>query len=513
MKHNAQSEWTRLDGLRRGFITRCEKYANFTLPRLCTVNGYDQNTSELSHDWQSVGAQATNHVVNKLVLALFAPSRPFFRLEADAQWKAQAIGQGIKESIIDEALAKAEQDAIREMDRKGTVRPKLYQALANLVVLGNVVVYLPRKADEDMRVFGIKSYVVRRTGEGKVKTLIIREVLTFDELEPSVQEFCQAAGMRKSPDAKIEFFRWVERTRDGKYRMSQWVDATRLPKEFDGFWPEDKLPYRVLTWQLADENDYGTGLVEDYAGDFASVSALSEAQIKGAILASEFRWLVNPGGMTKPEDLESSENGSVLPGLKDDVTLVANSKPGDLQVVQSINTDYLRRIGQGFLMGSAVTRDAERVTAQEIRLQAQELETSFGGTYSRIAVDMQAPMADWLLLTVQLDLSRTKIKRSIVTGLDALSRSGDLDALRAALGDIAQIGNLPPEQLRVLNLDAITSTIFIGHGLSGVKFVKSQEQQKAEADAAAKQQQDMMTQQAATEATSQQIAKEGQPAQ
>lgn len=512
MKHNAQSEWTRLDGLRRGFINRCEKYANYTLPRLCTVNGYNQNNSELSHDWQSIGAQATNHVVNKLVLALFAPSRPFFRLEADPDWKRTAVAQGIKESVIDEALAKAERDAIREMDSKGTVRPKLYQALANLVVLGNVMVYLPKDKKADMRVFGIKSYVARRTGEGKLKTALIRECLKFDELEPDVQDYCNANGMRKGADAEVQFFRWIERTRDGKYRMTQWVDTTKLPQEYDGFWPEEKLPYRVLTWQLADENDYGTGLVEDYAGDFASISALSEAQVKGAILASEFRWLVNPGGMTKPEDLESSENGAVLPGLKDDVVLVANSKPGDLQVVQAIGADYLRRIGQGFLMGSAVTRDAERVTAQEIRLQAQELETSFGGTYSRIAVDMQAPIADWLLLSVELDLSRTKLKRSIVTGLDALSRSGDLDALRAALADIAQIGNLPPEQLAILNLDAINSTIFIGHGLSGDKFVKSTEVQAQEAKARQDQQQAMVAQQAGADAAAQQIT-QGQPAQ
>lgn len=503
-KNSAQGEWTRLDGLRRGFIERCEKYAGFTLPRLCTINGYDQNSSELAHDWQSIGAQATNHVVNKLVLALFAPSRPFFRLEADAMWKRNAISQGIKENIIDEALAKAEQDAIREMDRKGTVRPKLYQALANLVVLGNVLIYLPRKNDEEMRVFGIKSYVARRTGEGKLKTAIIRECLAFDELEPDVQDLCRAHGSRKSPETKVEYFKWIERTRDGKYRMTQWVDGYRLPKEYDGFWPEDKLPYRVLTWQLADENDYGTGLVEDYAGDFVALSALSEAQVKGAILSSEFRWLVNPGGMTKPEDLENSENGAALPGLKDDVVLVSNSKPGDLAVVQNIAGDYLQRIGRGFLMSSAVTRNAERVTAQEIRLQAQELETSFGGTYSRIAVDMQAPIADWLLLTVELDLSRTKIKRSIVTGLDALSRSGDLDALRAALADIASIGQLPEQQLAVLNLDAINSTIFIGHGLSN-KFVKTPEQQKADADAQAQRQADMMAQQSAAQASAQQI--------
>lgn len=498
MKNTALGEWQKLTGLRRGFINRCEKYAGFTLPRLCTEDNYKQDNDELAHDWQSVGAQAVNHIVNKLVLALFAPSRPFFRLEAKPDWKKKAVAQGIPEADIDEALAKGEQEAIKELDRRGTVRPKLYQTLSNLVVLGNALVYLPRKKEDELRVFGVKSYCVRRTAAGKVKTILIREKVMYDELEQKVQDYLVAQKTKCNPETEVEFFQWIERQRDGKYRMSQWVDTKRLPSEFDGYWPEDKLPYRALTWQISDEADYGTGLVEDYSGDFAALSALSESQIKGAILSSEFRWLVNPGGVTKPEDLEESENGAALPGLEGDVSLIANSKPGDLQVVQAIAGDYIQRIGRGFLMNSAVTRDAERVTAEEIRQQANELETSLGGTYSRIAVDFQGPVADWLLQAVSLDLSKTQIERTIVTGLDALSRSGDLDAMRSALGDVAQIGSLPPQITGPLKLDVIYSTIFHGHGLPATKFVKStQEQQAEQAQAQEQAQQQMMTETAA----------------
>jgi len=507
-KNTASGEWSRLDGLRRGFITRCEKYAGFTLPRLCTEEGFDLMTDELSHDWQAVGAQAVNHVTNKMVLTMFAPSRPFFRLEADPKWKRTALAQGIKEGLIDEALSQGEQEAVKELDRRGTVRPKLYQALANLIVLGNVLMHLPREKGEDARVFGIKNYVVRRTGAGKVKTIIVKENLQFDELEPDVQDACHKAGFHSRKDNDIQYYRWIERDRAGKYRMTQWVNDTKLPPEYEGYWPEDKLPWRALTWQLADEADYGTGLVEDFAGDFAALSSLSESQIKGAILSSEFRWLVNPGGMTKPEDLEESENGAALPGLEGDISLVANSKPGDLQVVQAIGADYIRRIGQGFLLGSAVTRDAERVTAEEIRRQAQELETSFGGVYSRIAVDFQGPVADWLLMSVDFDLKGTQIKRSIVTGLDALSRSGDLDALRQALADIAALAQLPPEQAQKLDLTNIYSTIFTGHGLQAAKYVKSPEVQQAEAEARQQQEQAAMAQEAASGAVSQQIARQ-----
>lgn len=210
---------------------------------------------------------------------------------------------------------------------------------------------------------------------------------------------------------------------------------------------------------------------------------MSEAQIKGAILSSEFRWMVNPAGMTKVEDLENSENGAALPGMPEDVALIANSKSQDLAVVQNIGQEYIQRIGRGFLMGSAVTRNAERVTAEEIRMQATELETSFGGTYSRLAVEMQLPMARWLLRAVSMDLKNTKLKLSIVTGLDALSRSGDLDNLRAALQDVGLLANLQ-QLVPSLKVSEIISTIFVGHGLPAAKYVKDEQTMQAEAQAA-----------------------------
>ena len=485
MKHNARAEWSKLENKRRGLMRRGEKYANFTLPRLLTPENWDESSDELSHDWQAVGAQAVNHVVNKLVLSLFAPSRPFMRLEADAEWKQEAIGQGLEEGAIDDALASAERAAVKELDARGTTRPQLYQAVANLVVLGNVVAHLPTTKGDDIGIYNLRQYVVRRTGTGKVKALLIRESLAFDELEEDVQASVLAGPSRSRyrADTQCEFFRWLKLDDKGAYHMTQWVDDTQLESKYDGTWKEEDCPWRVLTWNLKTGNHYGTGLVEDYAGDFGGLSALSESQIKGAILSSEFRWLVNPAGMTKVEDLEQSENGAALPGVEGDVVLIGNSKSGDLQVVSAIGQEYIQRIGRGFLMGSAVTRNAERVTAEEIRMQATELETSFGGTYSRLAVDMQLPMARWLLRSVNLSLKNTKLKLSIVTGLDALSRSGDLDNLRAALQDVGLLANLQ-QLVPSLKVSEIISTIFVGHGLPASKYVKDAQQMQREAEAA-----------------------------
>ena len=112
---NASSEWLRLKSRRTGLEKRWEKYAAFTLPRLFTEERWDEDTDELAHDWQSVGAQAVHHVVNKLMLALFAPSRPFMRLEADPKWLA-TLPPGLDKSAVDEALSQAELDAVKAMD-------------------------------------------------------------------------------------------------------------------------------------------------------------------------------------------------------------------------------------------------------------------------------------------------------------------------------------------------------------------------------------------------------------
>lgn len=500
MKYDASSRWGQLDGNRRGLINRCEKYAEFTLPKICPPPGYNQNSEELSHDWQSFGAQGVNHLSNKMMLALFAPSRPFFRYQPDKALAAEMKELGVDAGALAEALAQGERDAVQALDSM-SARPKLYEALKHLIITGNVLMILGKQT---LRIVGLKNYVVKRNVEGKVIEGMLREELMFDELAPKVQQYLIQIGMHKperDKASKVCLYKWIRwDSKSGDYMMTQHVDATALPAEFGGKWPENKLPYRFLTWDLSDEADYGTGLVEDYAGDFASLSALSRAQIESAILSSEFRWLVNPGGMTKPEDLQNSENGAALPGMKDDIQLVQAGKSGELAVIQNIAADYIQRIGRGFLLGSAVTRQAERVTAEEIRLQAQELETSLGGGYSRLAVDFQKPMAFWLTDEIGLSLKGSKIKPIVITGLDALSRNGDIEALKLYLSDLAAVTQLPPMLQNMLRLRSIATKLAAGRGIASSEVLLTDEEIAANNQQQLEQQQAVMNSQAAADA-------------
>lgn len=481
--NTASGRWSELDSDRQAFLTRCEKYSAFTIPKVCLPQGYNQNNDELQHDYQSVGAQAVNHLSNKLMLSLFAPSRPFFRLDPSDKLLGQMDSLGMTRDDLNNALATAEQHAIRELDRR-SIRPKMYDAMKHIIITGNACLVLGK---DTLRVLGIKNYVVKRDTDGKVLELLTKEAVNKQGLDPAV---VAELGPRLvcGPDNTVDLYKWVVRRDDGDYTMTTWVGSERLSEKFDGKWPEDKMPFRAITWDLASGDDYGTGLVEDYAGDFAALSIMSKATVQAAILASEFRWLVNPAGMTQPEDFEKSENGAALAGVGGDITLVQSGKSADLQINVTIAQDYIQRIGMGFLLASVTTRNAERVTAEEIRRNAEELENSLGGAYSRIAVDVQMPMAFWLMAMSGKKIAGTDIEPTIVTGLAALSRSGDRDNLVLFLQDVTMLGSLPADLRSRMRVGAIQSAFASARGLSTSQYLLTEEEYQQQQAAAVREQ-------------------------
>lgn len=476
-KGSAAAVYMKLDGLRAEKLTTAEECAALTIPKLFPLSGETPDTGTNNQDYQSFGAQCVNHLATKLMLTLFSPSRPFIRLDPSDELRAQAQSAGIDETQLTDVLRQGELKAVKTLDGLA-LRPKLFEIIKHLIVVGDVLEVL----DDDentIRVMTMRSYVVKRDIAGRVHTLCIKECVSFDELELEVQqEIGETNKGRYADDSMVDFYILVQRQPDGKYATSQWVNEHRLGPKFDGKFTEDKLPYRVLTWDLADKDNYGTGLCEDYLGDLSALSLMSESLVNAAILAGEYRWLANPGGMTRPEDFNASKNGECLPGSEGDLTMVnaAAQVAGAMQVQQSVAQDYIGRIGRGFLMSSAVTRNAERVTAEEIRMQAQELETGLGGAYSRLAVDLQKPLALFLLALAGLAIKGKSIVPVIVTGLDALSRNGDLENLKNFLNDLGKLGLLPDPLLRRLKLDAIITDLGTGWGVQAGKYVKSSDE-------------------------------------
>lgn len=488
-------DWEALNGARSAFLMRCERYAGLTQPILFPPIGYNENLEEMENDYQSVGSQAVNNLANKIMLALFAPSRPFFRFDIPDKELTQLAGDKNKKVELESALAVAERNCVKHLEQFSS-RPKLYSAIKHLIVTGNVLLILPHGKgvkDDMMRTIGLRNYAVKRNQCGKVIRLIVREKLLFDELTVQTQEILRDSSTRYtiSDDLSASIEKWVEHfislrwdEDKGKYIMTQAVDDIDLTPpgvktSYYGEFTEDALPYRALTWELADENNYGTGLVEQCAGDLEAISMLSEAALQAAVLASEFRWLVNPAGQTSVQDFAQSKNGDALPGMPNDIAPVVNGGNINLQPMQALNQDYINRIGKTFLLIGSVIRDSERTTAAEVSAVAQELETSLGGVYSRLAVDMQKPIAYWLIQVQGVKAGKDGLEPVIITGMDALSRNGDLELLQMCLADLANLAAINPLILQRLKLQPIIAKIFQARGLDSNEFVLTEEDAQA----------------------------------
>jgi hypothetical protein len=76
-------------------------------------------------------------------------------------------------------------------------------------------------------------------------------------------------------------------------------------------------------------------------------------------------------------------------------------------------------------------------------MQTMELESSFGGTYSMLAPSIQKPVANWMLASADTPLAGTDLDVVIITGLDALSRNGDLENLKQGIATLAGFMNVP----------------------------------------------------------------------
>lgn len=473
MKENTGlHRWQTLNGKRAQFISDCEQFASFTIPTVCPEHSQLSRGAKSSrHDFQSVGAQAVNHLTNKLILALFAPSRPFMRIDIPDEVRAELLGIGLTEPQLDEQFASIERKLVKRLDQLRS-RPKLYEAIRNLIVTGNVLLVM--RKGRPIRVLGIKKYCVSRDIEGDCNEIVICEEVTPDELDDKTKADLNG---KYNDETTVKYIKWLRKA-GGKWSLTHWVNDQPVPR-LDSQYKDEDMPYVPLVWNLSDEDNYGTGLVEDYSGDFFALSMLAEAEVKAAILASEFRWLVNPAGMTTPEDFEQSENGSALPGSEGDITPLVANNAQSLQIIANTNSTYINRIGRAFLLGSAVTRDAERVTAEEIKMQAMELETSLGGVYSRLAVEFQLPLAQFLIRDMDIQIADTDVEVVIITGLDALSRQADRDNLMAFLQDLTVLGALPPQVAARLRQDAITADLAGSRGLLSSRYVVSEQEYQA----------------------------------
>jgi len=469
-----RQEFLSADYKREEVLSRCERYAGWTIPTVFPddpLMGHD----ELQLDYQSVGAQAVTNLSNKIMMALFQPSRPFFRMNLSKEQRDDVMSTGIKGAQVDAALAEAERTAMHNLNATNA-RIIMHDILQQLIITGNSLLHIPKNDSQPMCAYTIRDYTIQRDLRGRVVKAIIKETKSVAGLSDELAELAIAANYTMEDDVSI--YTGIQKV--GKDRFFVWQELEDLCycHESVGVYDKENLPWIPLTWNLARGKDYGTGLVELYSGDFHKLSNLSEAIVDYTTVMTDLKNLVNPAGMTDVRELTEAPSGAYVHGREQDI-FVHQPQVGNSADFLSHQFDITaRRIGAAFLLNSAVTRDAERVTAQEIRMQAQELESSLGGVYTRLATELQLPLAKRLIK--ELDPIFKDIEPVIVTGLESLSRNSELDNFRAFMQDLIILTDVPEDVTIRMEMGDVIATLGAGHGVDYKKFLKDEKKVQAE---------------------------------
>lgn len=486
---NSQTLYEQLATHRDQFLRQARRCSELTIPFLFPPEGSTSSTV-FRTPYQGVGARGVNNLASKLLIALLPSNSPFFRLVIDRFELKKLASNPKMQTALESALAEVERAVSSEIETS-TVRVSAFETLKHLIVGGNALLHVP--ASGGVRVFHLDRYVVKRDPMGNVLTIITKESVHPDTLPRAIQRLAGKAedGSKESTDKTLHIYTTIKRSKLGqKWEVWQEVKGIRIP-ETEGSYPADRCPWLPLRYSKIDGEDYGRGLVEEVLGDLSSLEALSQALIEATAAAAKVVFLVNPNGTTRIKALAEASNGGFVSGTKEDVTSLQLEKFYDLRTVQEQSATIEKRLEQSFLLTSGATRQAERVTAEEVRAMVQELEATLGGVYSILAQELQLPLVNALMDRMSKEgrlptLPKGVVKPAIVTGLDALGRGNDLQKLDLFVRGMAEV--LGPQVLaQYLDVSDFLERRATALGIDIEGLIKSQEQMAQEQQAAQQQ--------------------------
>jgi hypothetical protein len=483
-----RERFTELDGNRSGVLARARSAAALTIPALMPDVGQDEN-SELPQPYQSLGARGINNLASKLLLSLFPTTTSFFRLTVDEDVMKKFENKAGAKDAIEDALRRRENKTMRHIER-GNLRTTLFAALKSLIAIGNTLLFLPK--DAPSRTFRLDQYVVLRDPNGRVLETYIKESADPNSIDPEVRTACNIKVEKKKGTHKhLDIYTAIVRRTDGSKMVDYWQEINDIEVPGSrGQCDETENPYLVLRWSGIDGENYGRGHVEEYIGDLRSLEGLAMAIVSFSAIAAKVIFLVHPNATTSIDDLMTAMTGDFVTGALKDIEALQLDKYADFKVSQQVLQDLILRLSHAFLLQSGTVRDAERVTAEEIRQQAQELEDVLGGVYTVMSQELQLPIVRRVIALMERSGDLDKLPKNIgveptiVTGFDALDRGHELNRIKQFLADCSQ--TLGPGFVAYLKLSDLIKKFAIAYNVDIEDFIKTedevqQEQQMARA--------------------------------
>lgn len=477
-ENTTKSRYDKLASDRKIYVDRAIKNAKLTIPMLFP----DENatsTTEYETPYQSIGARGVNNISSKIMLALFPPNEPFFKLELGDIAKQQ-VSQNSGSSAMtkmDKLMGAIERQLMGYMEAN-RCRITISEGVLQLIVAGNCLLYLPPQTG-GIKLYRLNNYVIVRDGTGNWIELIAKDSISYAALPPEAQSCVE--GDDVSPDKNIELYTHVYLQDPETYYMYQEVDGKIISGSEQQF-PKDKVPWIPLRLRKMDGESYGRSYVDEYYGDLKSLNSICKSIAEMATLSAFALFLVNPASTLRPDKLQNAQSGDFVKGREGDMVAFQLNKVNDLQVAYQHKQELQSNLSFAFLLNSSVQRNAERVTAEEIRYVANELEDSVGNIYSLLSLELQLPLVSCIMAQLMsigalpdIPQGDEGVQTHIVTGMEALGRGHDLTKIEQFL----QTSAIVPDFQQRLKTGEVLTQIGTALGVDADSLVMSDEEYQA----------------------------------
>lgn len=477
----AEGRYSQLSTDRTHFIERGDKCAKLTIPTLFQRDVTVMSNMKIKDPEQSIGARGVNTLASKMILSLLPMNTPFFKLNLDE------IEPDIEDDLVKEVmkgLGKIERQTLRDIENSGDLTV-VFEAIKHLIVVGNGLLYVGEKAT---RLYDLNKFVVLRSPDGEWQEIVVCEEVSPASLPKAVSEALAKSAAATTtasatPERTMKLYTHVTRE-GGRVKWHQEIKGIKV-EGTDGDVPEDGNPWIPLRFLRVDGENYGRSYVEMFLGDLNSLEVLTKAVTEGAAAAAKVIFLVRPNGTTNPKVISQAPNLSVRSGDANDVTVLQMNKAADMQVAKDMIGIIERRLAYAFMINAEVMRDAERVTAEEVRLTAQELDDSLGGIYSLLSKEFQLPYLKRRLHLMRKRKNMPKlpptVQPTIVTGFAALGRGHDADKLMRFIEKIERL-LANPAIAQKINIDELIIRFAVADGIdtNGLLIPQPVQQQSQE---------------------------------
>ena len=484
--YKARTKYSMLTSGRTQFLDTAIECSELTLPYLVRQDDDSKGKRTLLQPYQSVGAKAVVTLAAKLMLAILPPQTAFFKLQMREDKLGEQFDPELKREM-DVSFSKIER-LIMDFIAQSNDRVVVHQALKHLIVSGNALIFMGK---DGLKHYPLNRYAVERDGNGNVIEIITKELVSRKVLGIAPPPNEQPVGEYGAEEDDAEVYTCVKMDESsGSWRWHQEVDDMILDGS-QSTAPKNASPWLVLRFNTVDGEDYGRGRVEEFIGDLRSLEGLSQALVEGASVASKVVFLVSPSATTKPGTLAKAGNGAIIQGRPEDVGVVQVGKTADFATAANLAATIERRILEAFLVMNI--RNAERVTAEEVRLTQLELEQSLGGLFSLLTVEFLIPYLNRTMLILQRSnqipkLPKELVRPKIVAGINSLGRGQDNESLTRFIQTVGAV--LGPEALmKYVDPSEAIKRLAAAQGIDVLNLVRTPEQlaemqEQAQSDAA-----------------------------